>query len=174
MSTPRKVRAKKKFMVVMEELFEAFPELLWFRNVHDGALRIDPTAGYMAVWSRQNDTFQMEYLTIGLDGPVIYYGRDIKGRLWMFASNSLINPYPNQIGLMSVERPDHFMVAVFNTIVNRHGLLPLEKSSLFLSSMSLSNCEEPAHEVIEWLQKHQGEMPERLSEACDCACLYRM
>lgn len=174
MTTPRRVRAKKKIVAVLKEIFEAFPDLLWFRNNHDGQVYFDRTAKYIAHWSLSNDTFQMEYLVKNLNGPVIYYGRDLDGRLWVYASNTLKNPDPTQPWMVSVEKPDHFMVAVFNTIANRHGLLPLEKSKLYLSSMGLSNCEMPVKEVVDWLNNHQGDMPDELAEACDRARLYRM
>jgi hypothetical protein len=174
MSTPRKVRAIKKIVTVMKELFEAFPDLLWFRNVHDGLVHFDRVAEYIAHWSIPNGSFHMEYLIKELNGPVLYYGRDLEGRLWMFASNTLANPNPNQNWLISVEKPDHFMVAVFNTILNRNELLPFDKGKLFHSSMGLSNCEEPDRKVVEWLQKHEADMPEALAEACDRAQLYRM
>lgn len=174
MSSPRKVRATKKIVAVMKELFEAFPDLQWFRNNHDGQVYFDRTAEYMAHWSLQNGSFHMEFLVKELNGPILYYGRDLDGRLWMFASNTLKNPDPTLPWMVSVEKSDHFMVAVFNTMLNRAGMLPRTKSELFLSSMGLSNCEVPEREALDWLLSHQDDMPTELAEACDRARLYKM
>lgn len=171
MSTPRIVRAKKQFLTVLERLFIDFPDLQWFRNNHDGNVYLDRTVSYIGHWSLANNTFQMEYLTKELNGPVLYYGRNADGRLFMFASNTLAPEHLNW--MISVEKPDHFMVAVFNTMAFQAGLLPSVPTVLLNSSMGVSNSEEPAQEVVNWLIQNMDNMPARLADACDRARLYR-
>ncbi len=174
MTTPRIVRSKKKWLKVLTELFNDFPQLNWFRNVHDMEVHFDWTVDYLALCTNPNSSRLLYQLTRYNNGPVLYCGRDLDGRLWAFASNSLANPDPGCGWMISVEQQDHFMVAVFNTILNRAGMLPLIKNDLFRSSMGLSNCEVPDKDIVEWLKIHESDMPEELVFSCDKAHLDRM
>ncbi len=174
MATPRKVRLQKRLSRVLTQLFDDFPNLQWFRNVHDNQVHIARTSDYMAHWSDLDGGFNMDYLTIGRNGPVIYYGRGFDERPWMFASNTVKSSDPSVTWLISVEETDYFMVAVLNTLLNIERLMPTEESTLFRYSFGLSNCEVPDPKVINWLQSHNEQMPALLQESCDRARLYRM
>ncbi len=174
MATPRKVRLQKRLDRVLRKLFADFPDLQWFRNFHDKQVHFDWTAEYIASWSQQSGSFNMYYLVALLNGPVLYHGRDLDGRPWAFASNAMKSLDPSVSWLESVEKQDHFMVAVLNTLLAAEGLMPKDETALFRSSMGLSNCEEPDQKVTEWLRAHMSKMPERLRDSCEKASLYWM
>ncbi len=174
MSTPRKVRLYMRLKAVLNELFEEFPDLQWFRNYHDNLVYIERTAEYIAHWSELDGYIHTYPLTKRLNGPILYHGRDLNSRPWAFASNAMSSLDPSVSWLVSVEEPDHFMVAVLNTMLNKAKLLPVVESDLFRASMGLSNCEVSTPKVIAWLKAHVEDMPDRLSEACDRARLSRM
>lgn len=173
MATPRKVRFQKKLFRVLTQLFTDFPDLQWFRNIHDGQAHLDWTTDYIAGWSNLNGSFHFYYLTKKLNGPILYHGRDLDGRPWAFASNAMTSLDTSVSWLVGVEEQDTYMVAVLNTLLNMEGLMPVEETKLFLSSMGFSNSEEPGREVVEWLKSHMDKMPARLQDSCDRARLYR-
>jgi len=174
MAASRKVKLAKRFSHVLCQLFADFPNLQWFRNIHDRLVHIDWTSEYLASAATLSGTSYLYYLTSELNGPILYYGRDLDGRPWAFASNAMKSSDPSVSWLVSVEKPDHFMVAVLNTLLHQEGLMPKAESELFCHSMGLSNCEEPGKDVVEWLKAHEDQMPEQLAESCDRAHLYRM
>ena len=173
MATPRRVRLQKRLGHALRQLFTDFPDLQWFRNIHDRQVHIAQTCAYMAVWSDKDGSSNMDHLTTGRNGPVIYYGRDLHSKPWAFASNIVKSDDVSVTWLVSVEKPDTYMVAVLNTLLSMEGLMPAEETTLFLSSLGLSNSEEPSREVIDWLMSHMDKMPVRLQNSCYRARLYR-
>lgn len=162
-----------KFESVLRQLFKDFPDLQWFRNVHDKQIYLTETASYIASKVEMGIVNQAYKLTPLADGPILYFGWDSDGP-WAFASNLKRSGDLSITWPISVEKQDHFMVAVLNTLLYQAGLMPKAESDVFRLSMGLSNCEDPAQEVVEWLKAHYDSMPERLREACDQARLHRM
>jgi hypothetical protein len=169
MIRPNADNDSKIFLKLLEGLFREFPSLQWFRY-KGGPTRLSWTADHLAYLTSQVGSVEVYFLTTDTEGPVLHCGRDVVGKLWMFASN--VNIQSDDV-LVSVKKTDHFMVAVFNTMIFQAGLWPLAPSKLLAASVAISNCETPAERVVNWLLSNMNNMPEQLIDACERAQLHR-